>query len=132
MSCKCENDLLEKYVAFVENVMSDESKKTDMNVLETCVYGLNGEAGELIDHIKKVRFQGKKLSIENVVEELGDCLWYIAAGILFLKRKGYKIGLKELIIGNMEKLNTRYSQGVFSVEESENRDNEYDNAKEIK
>ena len=41
-------------------------------------YGLNGEAGECIDILKKTEFQGHAFDPMKMVDELGDVLWYVA------------------------------------------------------
>ena len=40
--------------------------------------GLNGEAGEAIDLMKKVLFQGHEFDREHMAKELGDIAWYLA------------------------------------------------------
>lgn len=42
------------------------------------VPALVGEAGELIDELKKVAFHSHKENIENVIKEAGDTLWSLA------------------------------------------------------
>ena len=39
--------------------------------------GLNGEAGEAIDVLKKHLFQGHDLDREHLAKELGDVAWYL-------------------------------------------------------
>lgn len=46
--------------------------------IENAVLGLVGEAGEIADYIKKVKFQGHEYSAERVRDELGDLLFYLA------------------------------------------------------
>jgi MazG nucleotide pyrophosphohydrolase domain. len=49
-------------------------------VLNGCL-GLMGEAGEIVDLVKKWRFQsveGTLFPVEKIVEECGDVLWYCA------------------------------------------------------
>lgn len=46
--------------------------------LEMGAMGLLGESGELMDLFKKNRFQGHALNRADVLEELGDVLWYAA------------------------------------------------------
>lgn len=41
-------------------------------------YGLNGEAGECIDLLKEVEFQGHDFNPDKLLDELGDVLWYVA------------------------------------------------------
>lgn len=40
--------------------------------------GLAGEAGEAVELIKKHFYQGKPLAEEDLADELGDILWYLA------------------------------------------------------
>lgn len=40
--------------------------------------GLNGEAGECIDIIKKHLYQGHAFDSEHMAKELGDVAWYLA------------------------------------------------------
>jgi NTP pyrophosphatase (non-canonical NTP hydrolase) len=40
--------------------------------------GLNGEAGEAIDILKKHFFQGHEFDQEHMAKELGDIAWYLA------------------------------------------------------
>jgi NTP pyrophosphatase (non-canonical NTP hydrolase) len=42
-------------------------------VLLNGVMGLNGEAGEVIDMVKKMLFQGHTLDKDHMAKELGDC-----------------------------------------------------------
>ncbi len=39
--------------------------------------GVSGEAGELLDAIKKVAIYNKPVDLENVIEELGDIEFYM-------------------------------------------------------
>lgn len=79
------------------------------------VMGLNGEAGECIDIVKKYMFQGHELDKEHIAKELSDCLWYIAVAAEGI---GYK--LDDIAEMNVEKLRKRYPDG-FSTERSVNR-----------
>lgn len=67
--------------------------------------GLAGEAGEVIDHIKKHVFHNKPLDREAVVLELGDSLWYFT---LILHTLG--ITWDEVVDGNIAKLTARYPE----------------------
>lgn len=77
--------------------------------------GLNGEAGEALDILKKHLFQGHTLDEEHIKKELGDCLWYIA-----LAADSLGISLEDIAIQNIEKLEKRYPTG-FDTELSVNR-----------
>ena len=48
------------------------------DVLINGVMGLCGEAGEVIDLVKKHLAQGHELDKEKMIKELGDVAWYLA------------------------------------------------------
>ena len=77
--------------------------------------GLNGEAGEAIDVLKKHLFQGHYLDTEHIAKELGDVAWYLAVSADAL---GYS--LEEIFEMNIRKLKERYPEG-FDSEKSINR-----------
>lgn len=79
------------------------------------VMGLCGEAGEVIDLVKKWKFQGHELNKKDILEELGDVIWYWSLAC-------YALGVKasEVMEANIEKLKDRYQDG-FSKERSINR-----------
>jgi len=127
---------LDEYGGFVESVTSDVSESftklkervhclekdepmVNMSLLMTSALGLSSETGEFNEIIKKMLFQGKPLTEENLFHmkrELGDVLWYWVNACRAL-------GLKpsEVMEENVEKLRARFPSGVFSVEKSENR-----------
>lgn len=74
--------------------------------------GLNGEAGEVADMVKKHLFQGHPLDFEHLAKELGDCAWYLAV-------TAYAIGydLETVLRMNVDKLRRRYPNG-FEAERS--------------
>ncbi|MDR0324901.1 MAG: nucleoside triphosphate pyrophosphohydrolase family protein [Oscillospiraceae bacterium] len=79
------------------------------------VMGLCGEAGECIDVVKKHLFQGHELNRDKLIDEAGDCLWYLAS-----IASGLGVGLGEIAAGNVEKLRKRYPDG-FAADRSVNR-----------
>lgn len=80
--------------------------------------GLNGEAGEASDILKKAMFQGHMLNREHMARELGDICWYLA---LAADAVGYD--LESIMRMNIEKLKERYPNG-FEVDKSVNRSKE--------
>lgn len=72
--------------------------------------GLSGEAGEVIDLVKKHMFQGHEMDIEKLIDEAGDCLWYIAE-----IAAGLGVTLEEIARHNIDKLWKRYPEGFDSV-----------------
>lgn len=78
--------------------------------------GLNGEAGETAELIKKAFFHGHELDRDKLVKELGDVLWYAA-----VMADALGLSLAEIAQHNIDKLAARYPQG-FSHERSRNRE----------
>jgi len=101
---------------YQKKALSTASKMTEEDMIMNGVLGLNGEAGEVADHIKKVRFQGHVMNKAHLADELGDILWYIA---IMCEGLGYT--LSEVMEINVAKLKKRYPDG-FSVENSINRE----------
>lgn len=73
--------------------------------------GVSGEAGELLDAIKKHVVYKRELDRENVVEELGDLRFYMAG---LMNRLG--ITEDEILSHNNAKLSKRYAAGSYSNE----------------
>lgn len=85
-------------------------------LLLNAVMGLNGEAGEVIDLVKKAIFQGHDLDKERMVEELGDVAWYLAVCC-----EALGVSLEEVMERNIDKLKARYPEG-FDKARSVNRE----------
>lgn len=77
--------------------------------------GLNGEAGEAIDILKKHLFQGHPLDLSHLAKELGDVAWYLA---ICADAIGYD--LETILKMNVNKLRQRYPEG-FDAERSMHR-----------
>ena len=93
----------------------------DINVplLLTACLGLAAESGEFIEIPKKIFFQGKALSEDNVFHmkrELGDIMWYWINAC-----RALRLDPNDVIAENVEKLKARYPGGEFNVYNSENR-----------
>lgn len=71
--------------------------------------GVSGEAGELLDAIKKAAIYRKPLDIANVREEAGDILFYLT-GLL----DSLDIELDSVIAENVGKLSLRYRSLSYS------------------
>ena len=65
--------------------------------------GIVTEAGELMDSIKKAKIYGQKLDKTNLIEELGDIMWYIA-----LLTDELSTSFEEIWYKNIKKLKVRY------------------------
>lgn len=77
--------------------------------------GLNGEAGEAIDILKKNLFHGHDLDKRHLAKELGDVAWYLAVSADAI---GYD--LETIFQMNVDKLLERYPEG-FDSERSKHR-----------
>lgn len=88
----------------------------DSEQLLNMVIGLVGEAGEVLDLLKKHRYQGHDLNKKKLAEELGDVFYYLA-GVA----TSVNIDLDKIAQGNIDKLMKRYPDG-FDPEFSVNRD----------
>ena len=133
---------LKKYSQFVEAVTSKESNDltTFMNRLDrldanyeeevhgpdinvplmiTAALGLSAESGEFTEVVKKLVFQGKPLTEENVFHmkrELGDIMWYWVNAC-----RALNLDPNDVIAENVKKLEARYPGGKFDAHYSENR-----------
>ena len=75
--------------------------------------GLNGEAGEVAEVVKKAVFGGHPMDKEKLAIELGDVLWYVAETAY-----GLGISLEEIMVMNIKKLEARYPAGEFRTKDS--------------
>ena len=79
--------------------------------------GVAGEAGELVDAIKKHTIYSKDLDVENVIEELGDLEFYME-GI----RMALGILREDCLKANMDKLAVRYRNFQYSDQAAQTRE----------
>lgn len=73
--------------------------------------GLAEEAGEILAHVRKNRFQQKPIDRHEVVLELGDALWCLATVASSL---GFSLG--EVATRNVEKLGRRHPAGFGTTD----------------
>ena len=125
---------LDQYLAFVDAVTSDPSKNKEaflarinelydqgcnVSRLHTAADGLVAEAGEFMEVVKKITFQGKPYNEDNIFHmkrELGDVMWYFANACMALGMNPY-----DVIEENIRKLEARYPGGSFEISRSEVR-----------
>jgi NTP pyrophosphatase (non-canonical NTP hydrolase) len=126
---------LNKYTQFVNAVTSKESNNYDhlqqrvselrnttnvnISLLMTACFGLAAESGEFIEIPKKVLFQGKPLTEENIFHmkrELGDIMWYWVNAC-----RALNLNPNDVVQENVNKLESRYPGGTFDAHYSENR-----------
>ncbi len=99
----------------VAKLFKPMDSKTDM--LLHAVMGVGGEAGELTDAVKKHWAYEKELDVENMVEELGDLLFYVQAVCQVLS-----LSIEQVLAFNIDKLllgdKARYKAGTYSNEQA--------------
>ena len=119
----------DEYAKFVDDVTSEIGKKDELFMeraaeisrrldgnfsrMDNAVAGLAGEAGEIGDLWKKLKFHNKELSEENrqkLVDELSDVCWYAMQAAI-----APDVDMDEVIRHNVEKLRARHPHG-FSPE----------------
>ena len=107
------------YKAFFYRLQELESQGFSSERLLTAAVGMSAEAGEFTEVVKKIIFQGKPVTEENLFHlkrELGDIMWYVAQACM-----GLDTTIDEIIEMNVDKLKSRYPGGEFDVHYSENR-----------
>lgn len=106
---------INEYQKAAMRTASGVTAATKENLLLNGVMGLNGEAGECIDAVKKWMFQGHELDKEKLVKELGDVCWYLA-----ISAEALGVPLEDVMQKNIDKLWKRYPEG-FEVNKSVHR-----------
>ena len=112
------SDASKNQIDFVDALMIMEEQGAEPSRLMTAALGLNGEAAEFSEIIKKCIFQGKEFDDDThkrLKSELSDVMWYVAQGCMALDTS-----IEELIDINTAKLEKRYPGG-FDEFRSENR-----------
>lgn len=129
-----EKEFFENYSRFVDSVTSDISKDDERFAdrfhelsrllngkyarLDNAVAGLTGEAGEVADIWKKLKYHNLEFDEEcrnHLIKELGDVCWYLMQTAIALD-----VPLDEVIYRNIEKLQKRHPHG-FSPEYMKNK-----------
>ena len=70
--------------------------------------GLAAEAGEVANKVKKILRDGN-FDREAIADEVGDCLWYIAALC-----RDLNVDMQDIANNNIKKLKDRQQRGVLS------------------
>jgi NTP pyrophosphatase (non-canonical NTP hydrolase) len=110
-----------RYDKFVLQLLKGDTEQ--MMKIHAAV-GVAGEAGELLDAVKKVHIYGQAQTPENlanIVEELGDLEFYMQA-----MRNLYGLNRNDILHANGVKLAKRYAKLTFSTQESIERKDKQD------
>ena len=92
-----------------------ELNPTKADLLHMAV-GVAGEAGELLDAVKKATIYNKTIDYENMIEELGDLEFYMSR-----IRQIIGVTRDEVLEHNYKKLSKRYALGKYSNEQAQDR-----------
>lgn len=104
--------------AYIESLKKLHDAGCDISNLDTAITGMSAESNEMMEVIKKLKFQGKEWTPDveyHLQREMGDIIFYWLEGCHALG-----INPQEVIDMNREKLEARYPDG-FEVAKSENR-----------
>lgn len=108
-------DCLTTEIKDFENISGRLSQVLIIKMLHGSM-GISTEAGELEDALKKYIFYGKELDTVNIIEEIGDLLYYCSM-ILNALDVDFETAMTKVIA----KLKTRYPKG-FTEHDAINRD----------
>jgi NTP pyrophosphatase (non-canonical NTP hydrolase) len=81
-----------------------ELENKDADMLHAAM-GIASEGGELLGAFKSAFAYGKELDLQNVIEEMGDLMWFIA-----LMCHSMGITMDYVAVRNIEKLYARYPE----------------------
>lgn len=101
---------------YERNKAHGKSDKSLMRILHGAI-GISGEAGEILDTLKKTLMYDKPLDINHVKEECGDLLWYMA---ILLDEAG--LSFQDVMKCNINKLEKRYPKGFTEAAAKERKD----------
>lgn len=104
-----------KYLVKPGAVIKYELTMEDCHLLHM-ILGISGEAGELLDAVKKRIIYRKELDLTNTIEELGDLEFYLEG-----LRQALQITREECLKANLEKLSLRYKDFKYSDVASQQR-----------
>ena len=109
------HDEMVKALAKDGALISNELTGHDAHALHMAV-GVCGEAGELIDAIKKGAIYRKDYDRVNIIEELGDLEFYMEG-----LRQAFSISREETIQANIVKLGKRYEGMTYTDKSAHDR-----------
>lgn len=108
---------------YIKNALRTETRKYPFKKtgdvtprIEHGAIGIATESGEIMDAIKTAKYYGRKLDKVNLVEEMGDIMWYLA-----ILSDELKVPFEEIWDKNIRKLKSRFPE-KFTKKEVNNRD----------
>jgi NTP pyrophosphatase (non-canonical NTP hydrolase) len=83
--------------------------------------GITGEAGEIVDAIKKHVVYGQPLNCDNLVEELGDLMFYVSG-----LRQHLRLSEEVVLQANIDKLAVRYGDQYSDLKAFQRADKDHE------
>jgi len=102
--------LAKKGDAIIQGLTPDSAHNIHMAI------GIAGEAGELLDAVKKQAIYCKAIDLQNVIEELGDLEFYMEG-----LRQKLGITRQQTLAANIKKLGQRYKNFQYSDKQAHDR-----------
>lgn len=101
-------DIKSAYLQFVRSRFKYMGGDENFNVMSKlhAAVGISGEAGELLDAVKKIWIYNKPEDRMHMIEECGDILFYMTALLDMMQ-----VSITDLMCANMIKLTKRYPVG---------------------
>ena len=112
---KVQYDILVKSLLKSGKDIQESLTASEANLVHLAL-GISGEAGEVVDAIKKAAIYKKPLDRENIIEELGDLEFYMEG-----LRQAIGVTREEVIDTNVRKLSVRYASGKYSDKQAQDR-----------
>ena len=106
-------ELVEWYEAEAARTRS----KSEVDPRIHAALGLCSESGEFASAVKAHLMYARALDKTNLLEEMGDILWFLS-----LAADSLGFSLRNVMLANIAKLRKRYPEGSFSQERANNRD----------
>lgn len=100
---------IQKFQQHVKGFMQSKLSKQDLTA--NFAMGLAGEAGEVVDLIKKHLYHGDPLDKTKLIKEMGDVVWY-----WFALLELFEISPEEVMEANIKKLQSRHGGTTFDRE----------------
>lgn len=91
------------FIEYQLNARRTAKDECKVEKLSHALEGLASEVGEIADTIKKYKRYGQALDAENIREEVGDTLYYLA-----MMCDSIGVSLERCAIENINKLSNRY------------------------
>jgi len=105
----------EKEITLIEYQEAALRTAKDMGSLQQnlihAALGITSEAGEISSIIKAACVYNKEIDIAHLIEEAGDCLWFLA-----LAAKCSGVSLEDIARDNIRKLRTRFPSGYSDLD----------------